>query len=181
MGGFIVDGGRSSDSSFSELSARFDIPTAWRFVLVRPKIHHDKFGSIEKAAFQTITPPGSLLINRLISICQDEIVPAIASADFDTFAQSLTEFNRNSGNIFAEIQGGPYHGKQLNYLVSAMNDAGLTGIGQSSWGPTLFALAGDDDHAKEVELIAQKLVGSKGYTLVTQPDNEGHRLHVDSV
>jgi predicted sugar kinase len=50
------------------------------------------------------------------------------------------------GVYFAPIQGGPYVSAGVAAVLKGLASDGVTGLGQSSWGPTGFAFA-----ASEVE------------------------------
>jgi beta-RFAP synthase len=178
MGGMIVDGGRSPDAAFAELSARFAIPESWRFILIRPDVDHDLFGRVERRVFDRLAPLDDKLGQQLVEVCQQGLVPAITTQDFGLFTDSLTRFNFLSGSIFAEVQGGAYHGPTITQLIENLQQAGLKGVGQSSWGPTLFAMASTPAEAEEVQQVAASLLGSDGWSLIAQPDNRGHRLQV---
>ncbi|MCA9172487.1 MAG: hypothetical protein KDB23_32705, partial [Planctomycetales bacterium] len=50
---------------------------------------------------------------------------------------------------FAACQGGPYASPQLERIVAMVRNRGYAGVGQSSWGPTLFAFVDSPDAARE--------------------------------
>ena len=49
------------------------------------------------------------------------------------------------GAYFAPLQGGPYTSPRVAAVLDALRADGITGLGQSSWGPTGFAFAPSED------------------------------------
>jgi predicted sugar kinase len=72
------------------------------------------------------------------------MLPAAARGQFAEFSESVYRYGRLAGMCFAAIQGGPYYGPRLIELVARVRELGVAGVGQSSWGPTLFALRPDE-------------------------------------
>ena len=68
-----------------------------------------------------------------------------------------------AGLCFAANQGGPYFTPQLARLVEEIRELGVRGVGQSSWGPTLFALLPD-------EAAAQRFIERMSSTAAQQLD-----------
>ena len=71
------------------------------------------------------------------------LLPALVDCDFDAFGSALTEIQRTNGGWFAAAQGGPYAPGPSAVLIEALTTWGATGVGQSSWGPAVYALAPD--------------------------------------
>jgi predicted sugar kinase len=92
------------------------------------------------------------------SLIHDRIVPAVEQKDFDTFAQSLTEYNRLAGTHYHEVQPGDYSSELNAERLEIMRQAGATGRGQSSWGPGLFAVF-PDESAVQSFIDSAKLPG----------------------
>ena len=69
-------------------------------------------------------------------------------ADFESFAAALHDYNRRSGELFAAVQAGPYNGAAVTDLVANLLARGARGVGQSSWGPTVFAWFPDREQAE---------------------------------
>ena len=177
LGGLIVDGGCEPDSSFPDLSGRFAVPADWRFVLVQPHLEHELFGESENTAFDRLPTVADETRNRLAAIAQDQLIPAVIAMDFDRFASSVGQFNRISGGLFAAVQGGPYNGRVLEQMVGEFEQAGFVGVGQSSWGPTLFVLAENEQRAAQAARLAREMIQSLGGEVsITRVDNDGFRL-----
>ncbi len=71
------------------------------------------------------------------------------------FGAALTELESEVARIFGPAQGGPYAHPRLAEIASIMSRHGLVGVGQSSWGPSLYGFLESDSvrqDAIEVEL-----------------------------
>ncbi len=150
FGGMIVEQGKLEGEPISPLDCRIDLPEQWRFVLVRPKEISGLAGEDEAAAFDALPEVPRSLTDQLIAIVHDQLVPAAALADFDRFATSLYEYGSRSGELFAARQGGPFNGPAITALVEQILLLGYSGVGQSSWGPTIFVATPSIDAAKRL-------------------------------
>ena len=75
------------------------------------------------------------------------MLPAIERADCSAFGDALYEFGRLAGECFAAAQGGPFANAFNERLVEAIRGYGVAGVGQSSWGPTVFAVVANETEA----------------------------------
>lgn len=146
-GGLIVDAGKRSADTLGTLALRRAVPTEWRVVLLTPtgpRWH----GESERCAFGHAQPgtPAALsdTMCRLI-VC--DLLPALAEADCDSTGEALYAYNQLSGRVFAAVQGGTYASPAIAEAVAGLRGLGVAGVGQSSWGPTVFALCADADRA----------------------------------
>lgn len=148
-GGLIIDAGKSKDDEIAPIVVRTWIPEEWRIVLIQPALEPGIHGSVEIEAFQEkiVIPPKTT--DRLSKIALDELAPAVDARDFKTFSEAVYLINRFSGECFAPVQGGVYAHPRLEEIVADSRQLGCLGVGQSSWGPTLFAFQRDEDDAKD--------------------------------
>ena len=93
----------------------------------------------EVRAFAELPPVPLAVTAELARIARVELVPAAALGNFSAFAASLFRYGHLAGECFAARQGGPYNGPRLAAIVAKLRDLGIVGVGQSSWGPTIFA------------------------------------------
>jgi len=68
------------------------------------------------------------------------LLPAASSGDFRRFARSLWRYGQLAGDCFRQVQGGTFAAPRLAQLAARVRKLGVEGVGQSSWGPTLFAV-----------------------------------------
>jgi predicted sugar kinase len=125
----------------------------------------------------------SPLVSRLelpTALCREilvELLPAAAEGDFDAFAESLFRYGREAGALFAQRQGGPYAAGFESELVDWLRGCGVHGVGQSSWGPTIFALARNRAEAESLVIDARAHFAARELTaIVAAPSNRGARV-----
>jgi beta-ribofuranosylaminobenzene 5'-phosphate synthase len=177
FGGMIVEQGKLPDEPISPLDCRIDLPEAWRFVLVRPRGLQGIAGCEEAETFAALSEVPQPTTDELIALTRDGLVPAAATADFATFSDSLYRYGRLSGECFAAKQGGPYNGPVLAALVEKIRVRGHVGVGQSSWGPTIFVVV---PSALAAASLANELAVQPEEldVLVSAPCNSGARIEV---
>ncbi|MBA4067380.1 MAG: beta-RFAP synthase [Isosphaera sp.] len=143
-GGLVADAGKEPGEAVSALLAHVALPPAWRVVLFTPPAPASWHGPRERAAFAA-SPGGDP--DGLRRLAETAVLPAARAGDFGAFADAVHAFNLRAGEPFAAAQGGPYASPEVADLVADLRKAGVRGVGQSSWGPTVFALAPDPDAA----------------------------------
>lgn len=147
-GGLLVEGGKHAGEDVSPLLAHELLPAEWRVVLFRPPSpawHGDR----ERAAFATAQGAEPDALRRLT---ETALLPAARSGNAAAFGEALHEFNRRAGEPFAAAQGGTYASPAIEELIAELRALGIHGVGQSSWGPTVFAVVPDGDTALSLVL-----------------------------
>ncbi|MCE9605409.1 MAG: beta-RFAP synthase [Planctomycetia bacterium] len=147
-GGLIVEAGKLPQEKVAPLLAQTAVPGNWRFVLICPRHKEGLSGETERAAFAALPPVPTAITEELQRIALDQLVPAARHSDFATFAEGLYRFGLAAGQCFKSHQAGVYATEQLARLVERVRGAGVRGVGQSSWGPTLFSLHPSVDAAE---------------------------------
>jgi beta-ribofuranosylaminobenzene 5'-phosphate synthase len=152
QGGFIVDGGRRDDGGIAPIIARLPFPREWRLLLVLDPALRGLHGTAERDAFAKLPPFPEALAGRL---CRDvllRLLPGIVEHDFTAVSQSLGEIQRELGDYFSSAQKGRYASQIVaEALCWVASRERVVGIGQSSWGPTGFALVESETRAEEIE------------------------------
>ncbi|MEE2827402.1 MAG: hypothetical protein VYE64_12315, partial [Planctomycetota bacterium] len=143
QGGFLVDRGIGQDDTIAPLDLRLEFPHQWPIVLALPVDQQGLSGHPETKAFQQIQPTSPNCRHKMIERVRGEIVPALASSDYDSFAEALYEYGYGAGDHFSGIQDGPYNGPAATRMVRKIRELGVAATGQSSWGPCIFAIARD--------------------------------------
>ena len=147
QGGFLIDGGKSAEDAVAPLVARADFPVDWRFVLVTPTDDSGLSGAAERKAFAELTGMPTTTTDRLCRILLLQMLPAIIEVDFETCCAAIYEFGGIVGEYFSSVQGGIFASPAIRELATKIRAGGFTGVGQTSWGPTLFVLCRSQDHA----------------------------------
>lgn len=150
LGGLIYDLGKLPGESVGSLGDRIDLPEAWRFALVRPRGSLGVCGETETKAFRDLPASDSATTYRLKELVEAWLLPAAKRGDIDSFGVRLTEYNRLAGSFYESIQKGPYINAEVAALVERLKKAGARGAGQTSWGPTVFALMPSDNDARRL-------------------------------
>ena len=148
-GGLLIDGGRAArtNTSLSKLSsnvppllARYDFPEDWRVLLIldasQPGIH----GEVEREAFKQLPEFSESLAAHLCRYVLMQAMPAIVEQDLTAFGFAIQELQSHVGDYFSPAQGGRYASPQVGAVLQALQNMGVACFGQSSWGPTGFAV-----------------------------------------
>lgn len=139
-GGVLYDGGRDDSDGLPPILGRFDFPEAWRIVLISDRRRHGIRGSAEADAFRNLPPFPAELSAGLCRLVLMAALPALAEGNVDRFGEAIAELQRVIGDYFAPAQGGRFASPAVTEVLEWFEAQGIPGIGQSSWGPTGFAL-----------------------------------------
>ncbi len=148
-GGLLWETGRQPGESLAKLTRRLDVPESWRVLLIAPPSNFGLHGTAEVDAFAQLPPVPSEVSKRLQHFATEKILPAVEQADFATFSESLYQYGHLAGSCFAPVQGGPYATADVERRIKKLRSLGLQGVGQSSWGPTVFAFCKDPASATQ--------------------------------
>ncbi len=174
QGGLLVDRGRANDNEFAPLDFRDDFPD-WPVVLAIADSQSRVFGNREVSAFQQLPPTPPADREAMIQIVKDQMLPALMQTDYDSFAESVFELGQGSGRMFESIQGGIYNGPQVTQIVDAIRGFGVPAVGQSSWGPCVFAITRDIDKADRLSQFLRSRYPDCE-VIKTEADNRGVQL-----
>lgn len=189
-GGLIVDGGHGRSKSTPPVLSRLDVPDSWRVVLILDPASKGLSGAAESEAFQTLKPMSRETAAHLCHLTLMGLLPAVAECDFQAFGQHVAEIQTVIGDYFSLAQAGrftsPAVGLALDHCVQNL---GLNGVGQSSWGPTGFAFVESDAHVSAVIESLREKFGANGAlrfltcaprnggaTIADTPDHRARRL-----
>ncbi|MFD1514731.1 beta-ribofuranosylaminobenzene 5'-phosphate synthase family protein [Halomarina rubra] len=185
-GGFVVDAGHPTERftttppargewSVPPVVSRHPIPEDWRFLLVVPE-GTGKSGQTEDDSMRAVVERADPAIaDDLAATLVRGLLPAVATGDRDRFGHAVGEFGRLNGAWYADEQGGVYR-PPAGELVAALGDAAAVGgVGQSSWGPTVYGVTdrANADGAREAGQRALDEVGIEGDVRVVAGRNEG--------
>lgn len=177
-GGFIVDGGRGPSASPPPVTMRADFPSDWRVLLILDTARAGVSGEAETTAFAGLPEFPSAMAAHICHLVLLKLAPGLIERDLAAFGAAVTEIQQIVGWHFAGKQGGsPWTSAAVGRLAQRMRDAGATGIGQSSWGPTGFAFV---DGQEAAERLYHSLVGDAkrdGLEIaIASGRNEGARI-----
>ncbi len=150
QGGFIVDGGNRVDAPQPPPTiSRLPFPTAWRIVMILDPLAGGLHGSAEIDAFRRLPPFSAALAGELSRLVLMRILPSLAEHDLDGFGDGLGELQARIGDHFAPVQGGRFTSPRVARALDGLQRLGARALGQSSWGPTGFAIAADTQQAEQ--------------------------------
>ncbi|KAA5544322.1 beta-ribofuranosylaminobenzene 5'-phosphate synthase [Roseiconus nitratireducens] len=173
-GGLIFEASARHPDRLNEIQERIAMPETWRVVLFRPVAAAAAVsGERERKQFAQLRDPGNRQRDRLRTLINDQLLPAARAADFSAFSDAVQRYNRLAGMLFADVQGGPYNGPVVSELIERLDASGAVGIGQSSWGPGVFAWCIDQKHA---DALAETMAAGDLHVQITRVRNEGRRI-----
>lgn len=159
-GGLVLDGGRGPAMRPAPVIARMAIPDDWRILLVLDPARQGKHGADESAAFESLAPFSAELAAHLCRLVVMQALPSLAERDLAGFGAAITELQARLGDYYAPAQGGSrFMSPDVSAVLDALGEAGATGIGQSSWGPTAFAFAPSPGEAERMAALARRHPG----------------------
>lgn len=180
-GGFLVEGGKRAGAEASPLIFRRDFPP-WPIVLITL---HDLVGmhgmrEIDAFAGLARNVPDNETTEMLCRLILLNILPALEEGDRATFGEAVYDFNRRSGALFKGAQGGLYAHPRIESIVKSLREFGVKGVGQSSWGPTVFAFPDDDAIERLCTFLIHRNAIVKNEITITMPCNRGAALSTGS-
>ncbi|GBD43280.1 4-diphosphocytidyl-2-C-methyl-D-erythritol kinase [bacterium HR40] len=182
-GGFVLDGGRGEEGEPPPVLARLEFPPAWRLLLVLDRARSGLAGEAERQAFARLAPFPGEWSAQLCRLALLRLLPGVARADFGAASRGLGEIQELLGAWYAPVQGGSaFSSPAVAEVVAWLKAQGLEGIGQSSWGPTAFALVPDEVSAARLAAQVRRRFGARRAeleVLVVAGRNRGARLRCD--
>lgn len=180
-GGFLVDSGVGEDCRVPPVTARLAFPDEWRVLLVMDVRGQGLHGAQEVEAFRRLPPFAREISAHLCHLTLMQILPGLQEKQLKPVADGIAELQRRVGDHFAPAQGGRFTSPQVADALHWVESLGYSGIGQSSWGPTGFALLPNEDEANTVLKMARRQFGdlSPLRFFVTAAHNEGSRVEFE--
>jgi beta-RFAP synthase len=172
-GGMILEEGKLASELISPGVQRVEVPSGWRFVLIIPSGQRGLAGEQERRAFRDLPAVPPATRQRLYGEAAERLLPAASAGDFATFSESLYQYGYLAGTCFAASQGGPFASPRIAQLVAWLRSTGIRGAGQSSWGPTVFALCNSQEAAQQLCADLAQQGPCNEQILIAQPDNQG--------
>ncbi|WP_207478753.1 beta-ribofuranosylaminobenzene 5'-phosphate synthase family protein [Arenibaculum pallidiluteum] len=145
LGGLIVDGGVGPTPQVPPVIARMPFPERWRILLLHHEGGSGLHGTQEIEAFRALPPFPAERAGHLCRMVLMVALPALAETDLRRFGDAIGEVQRVVGDHFAPAQGGRFTSPLVAEALGWLERQGVSGIGQSSWGPTGFAVVEEAD------------------------------------
>ena len=181
QGGFLVDGGRVDSSKLGTLITRAEFPEDWRFVLASPQRAIGLSGDAEQHAFASQPAMPQVLTAELCRIVLMEWLPSVIEADFARCGEAMFIYGKAVGEFFSPAQGGVFAHPRMAEWADKVQQCGIRGVAQTSWGPTLAALCSSDEAARQLH---RDFAGDSAWNdcafQIVSPLNRGATVDVNS-
>ncbi len=173
-GGFLFDAGKLPGQAVGTILAAVPFPD-WPVLLFRPAGNAPWSGDAERHAFARHRSASAEVGARLAQLALAGVWPALLDGDYDRFGDALHEYNRVAGEPFAADQGGAYASPAIAGTVAKLRGLGVKASGQSSWGPTVFAICAS---VAEAESVREQLLEASPEldVVLTTADSSGRTL-----
>lgn len=179
QGGFLIDGGMRTNILKPEglfevppIIVRTTFPEEWAIILALPYKEEKMFGQEEVSAFASLPPMAEDISGMICRLLLLKLLPSLREKDLLGFGQAVTEIQKQIGNHFAPVQGGIYASKAGADAAAYLLEQGAAGVGQSSWGPTIYAFTNQDKKADLLEKT-RNFLGKKGQVWTASGRNQG--------
>jgi len=172
QGGAVLDAG-PCQGKLPELVARVSFPPHWRVLLILDASHSGLAGANERAAFEALPDFSESESEALRRRITEKALPALVGADFKTFCEEIGHLQSCMGSYYAPVQGGAYASPRVSRVLDWLRSKDLTGLGQSSWGPTGFAFASSEAEGSALLQEAQARHSRPGLSFSLAQGNNG--------
>ena len=178
QGGFVVDGGRRPEGGAAPVVARLPFPRDWRLLLVLDPTRQGLHGSGESSAFAALPPFPPALAGRLCRELLLRLLPGLAEEDFAAVSAALGTIQAELGDYFSGAQHGRFSSPAVAAALGWAAAQGIAGIGQSSWGPTGFALLPSEADALELAAALRNRFGDPLVFRIAAGSNRGAEISI---
>ena len=183
QGGFVVDGGSAGGYAPPPIITRLAFPPEWRLMLVFDRTRKGVHGEAEREAFAALPRFPEANAAELCRLVLMQVLPGLVEGDLEAAGRALTQIQARVGDHFASAQGGRFASPGVTRVLDWLRACGIEGFGQSSWGPTGFALCPGEETA--VRLMAEarrRFAGEIALDFViTRGRNEGASIRSESL
>ena len=179
QGGLLMDGGPGADGRPAPLLSRVAFPEAWRVLVVQDERRRGLSGAQEKQAIAALPPFPEALSADICHQVLMRVLPGAAGAEFAPFAAGINRVQQLLGDHFAPAQGGSaYTSPAVEQVIAWLHDAsgGEAATGQSSWGPTGFAIVPSAARAEALAEGVQALLPAGASVRIVRGLNRGALL-----
>ncbi len=148
QGGLLVDGGRGENTMVPPIVSRMVFPDQWRILLVFDPVARGIHGQSEIKAFSELPEFSATQASNIARLVLMQVLPALAEQDLQVFGEAIATIQQAVGEHFAPAQGGGlYISPNVADVMHELKRQGVVCLGQSSWGPTGFAVVRDETEA----------------------------------
>jgi len=181
QGGFVVDGGRRDEGDPPPVISRIEFPAQWRVILVLDKTYKSLHGEQEKQAFAALPRFPEAQAAQLCRLALMQAMPSLAEQDLPGFGAAIQAIQQTVGDHFKPAQGGRFASHRVASALTWLERNGASGVGQSSWGPTGFALIDSEIRARSLARAAAGDFATEGLEfMVCSGRNRGAEIRTEA-
>jgi predicted sugar kinase len=85
-----------------------------------------------------------------------QALPALVERDYAIFSRAIYKLQHATGEYFAPTQGGLFKSKSVTEILNYLYKNNVLCAGQSSWGPTGFAIFDSENDANAMQKQLQQ-------------------------
>ncbi|MFM9912853.1 MAG: beta-ribofuranosylaminobenzene 5'-phosphate synthase family protein [Methylophilaceae bacterium] len=172
-GGLVVDGGHGANTIVPPVLARLDFPEDWRILLVLDDTSKGVHGEAEMQAFAQLPEFPALHAAHIARMLLMQALPAVIEQDLAAFGEAVCEMQQLVGEHFAPAQGGGHYTSEgVASAMQWLETQGVACLGQSSWGPTGFAVVASQQQAEALSAELQQHQSALKF-LICRANNRG--------
>ncbi len=181
-GGFVVDAGRLVGAGTQKATGvdlppmifRHAVPEDWLFLIVVPPEGGGMSGAREEEIFRALPPMGEAVAGRISRLTLMKVMPSLLTDDIQEFGRGIEEIQCLVGEYFAPYQGGVWATAMGKEVAARAHDCGAYAVGQSSWGPAVYALVRGEEAAMRLIDELRRLPGvAQSHIFFTRANNVG--------
>jgi predicted sugar kinase len=186
-GGLIFDRGLGyedlTDIQVTEDTQRtrsFGFPESWRILVLWEPHYSGDAGEKEQALFDECSLRENPFREEMIQLALSEVLPGAQTQDWHRFSQAIGRYGECAGEVFRSVQGDVYRSERIRFWVDTIRSLGIYGVGQSSWGPVVFAILPDDDQAQWLKAHLERHLQPQGWIRIASPAGPASITHLPS-
>ena len=152
-------------------------------MLVFDRTREGVHGEAEREAFATLPRFPETDAAELCRLVLMQVLPGVVEGDLEAVGSALTRIQARVGDHFASAQGGRFASPGVTRVLDWLRACGIEGFGQSSWGPTGFALCPGEETAMRLMAEARRRFADEIALdfVVTRGRNEGASIRSESL
>ena len=178
QGGLVVDGGHGANTIVPPILVRMAFPEQWRILLVQDQTIQGVHGKEELKAFAELPEFTAIHAAHIARLLMMQALPALAEEDLSVFGGAICEIQQVVGDFFAPAQGGGhYTSSKVANAMYWLQTQRVACLGQSSWGPTAFAVVADQQEAESLSARLLQLHPDLN-TLICRGCNRGAEISI---
>ena len=156
-GGFLIDL-KIKNKFFSNINKVF-FPEDWKIILIKDT-KQGLHGKNEMDAFKKIRSFPKINHIKLTDLVLFQIYPSLIENNFNEFSKAISKLQNIMGKYFNIFQNGMFSSSEVSNVLNFLRKENISGYGQTSWGPTGFALFPNIKKAEEMRLKLKKRFSS---------------------